>query len=704
MGWCLLTKLRKAMVSKRDWLATALSLMALSAAAETNPSLNTYGTPGLVELPSAYVLDDGDLAFSVSTTDTNLRNTITFQVFPKVYGSFRYSRIKNFNGAIGDRFDRSFDVHFQFLEESETLPAVAIGLRDFLGTGILAGEYVVATKQISPNLIVTGGLGWGRLAGENGFSNPLGVFGEDFNTRSGEGGATGFGGQLESSEWFRGDAAFFGGVEWNVSDNISLQLEYSPDTYPNETDRTGFQLDSQINAALKYRFETGFEVTAYAVGGNNLGVQVDYVLDPETPLVPGGRSAAPAAILPRQSLAAASWNVAGSDTLETTLRDRLAQEGLGLERVTIENGQATVYIRNERWDIEAQAAGRATRVLANTLAPSVETLNIVFQENGVPLSQITTQRSDLEDLQYDYDAAWRTRVRADITDANINGAAQSRLTYNLTPYAALSFFDPQAPIRIDVGPQLDLTYFAAPGLTFDARFRYPVAGNLGESIRESDSILPRVRSESFLYARESEFEINRLTAEYIWRPGPDLFARATGGYLEEQFGGVSTELLWFPTNSRYGVGAELNFVRQRDFDMLLGFQDYDVLTGHASLYYDLGNGFHTQIDAGRYLAGDWGGTLTVHREFENGVRVGGYFTLTDVPFDDFGEGSFDKGLEIEIPLSWFTGRPSRRALTQNVQPILRDGGARLRVENRLYDLVRDYRGAALDDGWGLYLR
>ncbi|MFG6621516.1 YjbH domain-containing protein [Sulfitobacter sp. 1A05707] len=88
----------------------------------------------------------------------------------------------------------------------------------------------------------------------------------------------------------------------------------------------------------------------------------------------------------------------------------------------------------------------------------------------------------------------------------------------------------------------------------------------------------------------------------------------------------------------------------------------------------------------------------------NGFKIGGYFTLTDVPFDDFGEGSFDKGIRVEIPISWFTGKPKRDTFKHTVQPILRDGEARLKVDNRLHGLIRDYRAQELRDGWGRYLR
>ena len=55
---------------------------------------------------------------------------------------------------------------------------------------------------------------------------------------------------------------------------------------------------------------------------------------------------------------------------------------------------------------------------------------------------------------------------------------------------------------------------------------------------------------------------------------------------------------------------------QRDSYSPFGFgeYDYDVVMGHASLYWDTGwYGLEAQLDAGRYLAGDWGATLSVQR-------------------------------------------------------------------------------------------
>ncbi|WP_392341871.1 YjbH domain-containing protein (plasmid) [Phaeobacter sp. BS34] len=104
------------------------------------------------------------------------------------------------------------------------------------------------------------------------------------------------------------------------------------------------------------------------------------------------------------------------------------------------------------------------------------------------------------------------------------------------------------------------------------------------------------------------------------------------------------------------------------------------------------------------MLGDWGTTVTVDREFNNGFKVGAFATLTDASYEEFGEGSFDKGIRVEVPVAWLTGKPSRRSITQVIRPVLRDGGARLNVQTRLYDKVRDSRGRALAAQWGRYAR
>lgn len=697
-------------------LATFLLVFALRSPM-TAQNLSTYGTPGLVDMPTAEVLSDGELAFSAAGFGATRRGTVTFQMLPWVYGSFRYSFLEDFfaqgrgNPVNSSRYDRSFDLHFQLRHESQYWPAIAVGLRDVVGTGVYSGEYLVATKSIGDRLTVTAGMGWGRLASRGGFRNPLCWNNNRFCTRPpidfGEGGT------LASTSWFRGDAALFGGLTWSLNERLTLLAEYSSDAYEPEVTEGIMKVSSPFNFGAAYKFDNGTQLSGYFIQGTELGIQLSYTLDPTKPRNNAGTEKAPPAIIPVNQVALASWNLPKRDEsqpgVKQVLAKRLRNEGLQLEGFSIVGSEAIVRVENFRYGASAQAVGRANRAIINTLPPSVQTFSVILLRNGVPITKVTTARSDFAELERDLDGSWRSLARADISDANsayggILQDAYPRYSYNLGPFLRFSFFDPDNPFRADLGVELSADLVVRPGLTFSGQFRQPIIGNIDQSTRVSDSVLPRVRSDWPLYAKASDLELTYLTGEYIWRPRRDVFARVTAGYLEPMYGGLSAELLWYPVNSRLALGAELNYAQQREFDILFGFRDYGVITGHGSFYYEFGNDILGQLDVGRYLAGDLGATFSLDREFNNGFKVGGFFTLTDVSAEDFGEGSFDKGIRIVVPLSWFTGRPSRTNVGQVIRPVLRDGGARLIVRNRLYEYTRADRGVRMADQWGRYFR
>ncbi|WP_108838575.1 YjbH domain-containing protein [Tateyamaria sp. Alg231-49] len=702
---------------KLRYLAVFYGCLGLAAAEPVGAqTLSTFGTPGLIDLPTAQVLEDGEVALTTNYFGNNTRNTLTFQVLPRVYGSFRYSILRNFNEgsptAPENFYDRSFDVHFQMAFETETTPGLAFGLRDFGGTGRLSSEYVVATKSFGDRFTVTGGMGWGRLAQRGEFRNPLSYIFDSFRTRPEPRGIEETG-QLDTGAWFRGPAAIFAGVEYQATDRLSFQLEYSTDAYDDEVERGLVDIESPFNVGLNYTFSSGSNLRAFVIGGREIGLQYSYVFNPKNPRAPGGFDKAPLPIGNRSEATLADMQLSDRKSLTRArqlMQERLEEEGMTLEGFVVDGPRATIRIENTLWGIEAQAIGRAARVMANTLPSNIDTFIITTQEFGVPNSTITLQRDDLRELQTDVDGAWRSLSRSQIEDADpdtrdgeIDGL-YPKFFYGFGPFTRFSFFDPDEPLRFDFGAQLAMSYRPNPGLSFDMLLRQPVIGNIDEATRRSDSVLPRVRSDAALYAIESDLEINRLTAEYMFKPRENVFGRVSAGYLEAMYAGVSGELLWYPIDSPLALGVEINYVRQRDFDMLFGLQDYDVVTGHASAYYDFRSGFVAQVDAGRYLAGDWGATLGIDREFNNGFKIGGYFTLTDVSFEDFGEGSFDKGIRMTIPLSWLTGKPSRENYGRTIQPVTRDGGARLFVANRLYGVTRDNRAIGLNNGWGRFYR
>ena len=686
------------MVPLTRFKATAVLLALMTTTALAEPfavGRNAYGMPGLIDMPVALSFPDADLSIAHSRFQVESRTALAFQITPRLTGSFRYSYI----GA-GLTYDRSFALQYRLLDEGTYVPAFAVGLNDIIGTGHYSGEYVVATKSVGPALRFSAGMGWGRLGSYNGFTNPLGAIDKGFETRPKR--IVGQGGDLESNQWFRGNAALFGGVEWQVNDRLRVTAEYSSDAY---TFQNGKTLDraSPFNFGLSYAVTPQWTVDARYLYGSELGLQATFAMNPkERPKYGPGFDPAPPPVRVRGQQALTPTE----EPLDRQLSRALATQGIALNGLKVDGAAATVEIANSRYSLDAQAVGRTARILTREMPDTVERFTIILARNGMPVTSVMLSRAELEELEFDRDGTEFSLARATLRDATTSVAPlpdrYPRTGGVLEPYFRPSYFDPDAPLRADLGVALGGVYEPMPGLRIAGRVERKLIGTLSESKRVSDSVLPRVRTDSSLYDREGETALTELTAAYFFRPAPQVFGRVTVGYLEPMFAGVSTEVLWKPDGKRYALGAEVNYAVQRDYDQGFGLRDYSIVTGHVSGYYELPRDYHLQLDVGRYLAGDYGATLSLDREFENGWRVGAFATLTDVPFSDFGEGSFDKGITLAIPLDFVTGRPTQRKNYVPLRPIQRDGGAKLSVSGRLYEEVRGAKNTDLLDGWGRF--
>ncbi len=169
------------------------------------------------------------------------------------------------------------------------------------------------------------------------------------------------------------------------------------------------------------------------------------------------------------------------------------------------------------------------------------------------------------------------------------------------------------------------------------------------------------------------------------------------------YAGVSSELLLFRDNKPISLGAEINYLEPREYRQLLGFRNVEgmsKLNGHVTAYWDTNYyNYHAKIDFGKYLAGDKGSTLTLSRKFGNGWDFGGFFTLTDASFEDFGEGSFDKGFYFKIPLNAAVPFENRYIFTETIKPIQGDGGAKVNINGRIHDMVSNQRKSGIVNSW-----
>ena len=105
-----------------------------------------------------------------------------------------------------------------------------------------------------------------------------------------------------------------------------------------------------------------------------------------------------------------------------------------------------------------------------------------------------------------------------------------------------------------------------------------------------------------------------------------MYTKVAAGYFESMFGGIGGEVLYRPFYSNFALGAELFYVKQRDFKQDFNFKDYETATGHITLYYTEPNtGIVFKLKGGRYLAKDSGFTFDFSRRFRTGFQVEHFF-------------------------------------------------------------------------------
>lgn len=686
-------------------------------------NMNSYGLPGGVETPTAEGLADGTISGTISVTELGRRNNVVFQLHPRITTGLRYSRVSGINdhNEMGHIWDRSFDIRFQAIDAEGWRPAVAIGLQDFLGTGVYSGEYIVATKDLTPSVRASVGLGWGRLGGHQ---RPLDADDE--------------GGSPNIRDWFSGSARPFGSISWQANDKLRLVAEYSNDRYERETENGDEPPNRRYNLGAYYRFGEAYELGLYTLGGDVFGAQFSFALNARNSPYPSGLEKAPAPVRPRPAPSADPEGWAGhwaqdptaQPAIQTALADALKAEGQQLQSMALSANRAEVRIQNNRYINQAEAIGRTARLMTRALPPSVETLVITSTNSGMATSSVTIRRSDVERLENT--EAGQIAAVAQLSDADprpgdlvATAGLYPRFRWGLAPYLDLGIFDPQDPLRYEVGGELKASYELSPGLILSGSVRQRAFGSMkqrgpgipghrGDHYTPEEYVsnpdfetlngVPRVRSDTRMYTGNHSPTIPELTLAWYAKPGREVYSRVTVGLLERAYGGASGELLWKPADAPYAVGVEVNRVRKRDFEDAFKFRDYEVTTGHVSFYYEFASGYSAQLDVGQYLAGDKGATVTLTREFANGWRVGAFATKTDLSAEEFGEGSFDKGITLQVPLAWATGSPSRDRVSTTLRSLSRDGGAKVNVNGRLYEKVRDAQSVKLYEGWGRFWR
>ncbi|GGE45587.1 membrane protein [Halopseudomonas oceani] len=681
---------------------SALPLVAASAScalADENPryraTQHNYGGVGLLQTPTARMAPEGEFSFTANRTSPYTRYSISVQPLPWLESTIRYIDISNINYGSEDFSsqslkDKAIDAKFRLWQESRWLPQVALGFRDVGGTGLFSSEFVVANKRFY-DLDFSLGVAWGYIGNRGDFGNPLSVISDSFDDRARNDDP---GGTLNTSSYFSGRPSIFGGVEYQTPwDDLRLKVELDGNDYKSEPFQNNQEQDSPINVGVLYSLADWADVTVGWERGNTamFGITMHTnlrtmqrppkVLDP----APEARRALPA-------------GVRGANVDWANISERLsANAGIKVESIAVKDDEVIITGEQTTYRSDAEGMSRAARVLDNSLGEGTyDWYTLVHKPYGMALNETSINAETLR--QYEQFEADQRALRYHMVNAvpstqeteEVYAEELDRFNAGLALGYRQNVGGPDNFILYQFLLRANAQFYFDRNKWLDGTVGINLLNNYDQFEYDGPSNLPRVRTDLRQYLTTSDVQLNRLQYTQTEQINRDWFGMAYAGLLEDMYGGLGGEVLYRPHGVDWAVGVDVNWVKQRGYAQEFSFRDYSTLTGHITGY--LRTGFHDVLikgSVGRYLAGDIGGTIDLSRRFRNGVVMGGWATMTDVSKEEFGEGSFDKGVYIQIPFDAFFLGSTKSVANLAWNPLTRDGGAKLWRNYELYQLTEE---------------
>jgi len=687
--------MRSTLISCLFLLIVNLALLAGSAGATDRPFIGAanWGGTGLYEIPNARILEDGVFRLGYGQADPFIWYTVGMGVLPRLEITGRYTEIEDRptnlgDGAFGDYKDKAVDLKFQLLRETDSFPALAVGIHDAQGTRLFPAEYLVASKRLGP-FDFTVGVGTGRLgegATEAG-DRALAVL-----SRQG----------LES-------AGPFGGIEWAVHERVNLMAEYNPIDY--EKDKTSAKgvpegADWPVNIGARIEVFDGFEVGLSWQRGDTFGFSGHFNLML-------GKS-----ILPKQpdppvwkTGEAPPFTEETAQSRVEAIRREIQQLGFRQVAVFTDGRFLTAEFANAKYVSNQKAAGRVLRVLLVHAPAGIERIEAVITKRRMPMSRISIRPGHFDDyllgkMRPDIFAELlkvETVSSGYLAGRRIMAAAGDtwRLDYDwgIKPEFDTYLNDPSGVFQYRAGLKPWVQAELWKGSAFQASYMIPFVSNV-----ESSNIPPpdAVRSDSWKYLGDDS-SLDSLVYDQTLRLSDRVFGRVTTGYLEPMYAGAGGELLAFLGKGNIALGVESDWVKKRvpgTAVELYDDEDYYTILGNAYFRFapfDIDMTLRAQY--GRFLGSDTGWRFEAKRTYQDsGLEVGAWYSFTDT--DDF-QAEFnrdynDKGVFIRLPARMFTLRETNVMYYYSFKPWNRDVAATVYHSNPLFVFGSDLMPGVLE--------
>ncbi|MCR9497732.1 YjbH domain-containing protein [Vibrio alginolyticus] len=680
------------------------------------PSQSDFGGVGLMQMPTGRMAPEGEFNFSVTGSDEYLFYNVTLQLMPWLETTIRYTRVNDlpysssFPDVDNEFTDKGIDFKFRLWEESEYMPEIALGVRDFAGTGLFDAEFITATKQYSNSKLgtfdFTLGMGWGYLGTRDTITNPFCKASDKFCDRPSEFLSTG--GTTNFDRAFKGPAALFGGIEYQTLHKpLRFKLEYDGNDYSTDYPvvQAGVDMSPHTpwNFGVLYRlgmadfrlsYERGDTLVAGLTLNTNFNDMPSFWRDTPTPEVEDNQP---------KELSDVDWERVTEDL------DKIA--GYRNTRVYVDNNTVTVVGEQKKYRDRTEAHEKAAAVLHNEMPDDIDTYAINERSRGLVGEQTIISKEKYRDFaQVNYinpkieDATSRATTKP--TGESIYDGFE-HFDWGFAPKLVQTLGNAEDFYLFSVGLSGNASYWLTDNLEIGGSLYWDWYNNYDKFIYVTPpdgTTVPRVRTMFRAYQNEHAVTMSNLQLTWFQEYSDTMDQQFYAGYLESMFAGVGTEFLYRPQGASWAIGADVNVISQRDPQSYFGVYDekwqnvpeygrpFQVIdkgfTGFVSGYYypqwEFLQDLMIQVDVGQFLAGDVGTQINVSKQFKSGVIAGAFASFTDLSADEFGEGSFTKGFYLSIPFDIMTVKPSNNRANFSWQPLTRDGGQKL---GRKYSLI-----------------
>ncbi len=604
---------------------------------------NNHGSLGVINIPSARFYDSPSGSFSGYRGFPDRKLTLTLYPYDWMEASLFYSSFKGrpYGVYSQDYKDKGMNIKLR-LKEQGIFPALAYGFNDIGGTGFYSSEYFVSSYGYG-NFDFHIGAGWGRLNNFNHFENPFIFLSDSFRSRDS---VLGEGGVFNLQNYFSGsDISIFAGMNYVVGEKYVFKIEFDPTQTPG---RVGYKdRKSDINFGVnylsnKYIFGINFE------RGSNLSLNLAY----------------------RDNFFVSDYqykkdkNTRKGEYYKNLIKT-LNKNNVGVSRIEKNDKSLSLTLTQNYHDLK-----------------TVE--NIV--KNSIQDNEI------LEEVVVSYKIAGLEVIRADklkdssLVYKNKYRGLNQEFSLNLRPFIASR----EDFLKVGLLLEHDAEYIFSENLFFSSNVKLSIIDNFDDLIYPPVDVYPaQVRSDIKKYLNNlgEKLSIGRAQVEYFKTLYKNNHILLSAGIYEDMFTGFGFEYLNYDHKSQFNWGYEAHKIYKRDYDFGFGLLGYENITHHLNIYYENREliPFDLKLSYGEYLAGDIGATIELFRSFKNGVRIGLFSTFTNVSFEDYGEGSFDKGIFFSIPFG-----NNRNIKDFAWRPLTKDPGAKLIRKNDIYSLVNKY--------------